>query len=63
MPDSEDVFSQEYQHYTGTESHKRAQPMHEVSQTDSAAEPINVDIKKYGTGKPRREIIRTKVAE
>ena len=66
MADNEELFSPEYQRTTATVAKDHPnQLIPQVATGTPTAESINVQVEtqRYGTGKPRREIIRTKVAE
>lgn len=65
MVDTTEPFSPEYLPDPGTESEDRYPPPQAVPLVDSTVDkgPLKIDTPRYGTGKPRREIIRTKVIE
>ena len=66
MLDTDELFSPEYQRPTVTVGNDHPTQKSQPVITDPpTAEAINVqdEAQRYGTGRPRREIIRTKVAE
>jgi hypothetical protein len=61
MLENEKIFSPEYQRKAGTDSVDPPEPSTDsVNQTITSPEP---NLEKYGSGKPRREVIRTRVSE